>query len=370
MDWFRKFPTLVVFILGFAIPLLTANCGGDDKNPVDPIEDPPIVDDNTAPAAVTDLRLRSPTQNTLALVWSAPGDDGMAGTASRYDIRVSKSMITEANWAGATPLEPSLVPSPKPAGQIETIVMTGLESGTIYYFALKTSDEASNESGLSNCCHDATLAETIPPGDIVDLQATAVGETSFELTWTAPGDDYASGTATRYDIRYSPRIIQTELEFQNATPVPNPPAPRIAGERQSFVVSNLAADSYCFAIKTVDEMNNWSGVSNFAVGLGYGEAFWYGPSLIPQGDRLYIVFRANDTGFTRVSIHEQYAIHYCGESLITDLVHDTLPAGIYRISFDFFDEDSGNYLPDAWYSISLCYDHGVVEWRWVGFNLE
>ena len=39
--------------------------------------------------------------------------------------------------------------SPRPAGQPESFVVTGLTGGTTYYFAIKAIDEVGNGSGLS-----------------------------------------------------------------------------------------------------------------------------------------------------------------------------------------------------------------------------
>ena len=39
---------------------------------------------------------------SVTLRWTAPGDDGLAGRATRYDLRYSKTLITAANFASAT----------------------------------------------------------------------------------------------------------------------------------------------------------------------------------------------------------------------------------------------------------------------------
>ena len=369
MNWFRRRLTLTAFILGLSLSVLAlANCGGDENNPVDPNGDPPAGPDTTAPAAVTDLRLRTPTQNTMALAWTAPGDDGTGGTATSYDIRFSKAAITDANWDQATPLAPILVPTPKPGGQVETIVATGLNSGTTYYFALKTSDEVPNQSGLSNCCSEATLRETIPPSDITNLKAIAVDANSFELTWTAPGDDYNSGTATRYEIRYYFARTIDETSWEHATPVSDPPAPKPAGEIESLIISELPPGNYTFAIKAVDELDNWSGLSNNAYALGYNEVLWRLPSALAEGEEVTIIFRATDQGRTRISLHNPYGVQNCGERLVMDILWETLPAGMHTMKFDFVDPDTGNYLPGALYAMSLCYETYLQEWLYVSFD--
>lgn len=105
---------------------------------------------------------------SITLNWTAPGDDGSVGTASQYDIRYSTSTITDANWATATQVTGE--PAPKAAGLGETFTVTGLASSTKYYFAIKTADEASNWSPISNIA-SATTSDTVAPAAIVNLTA-------------------------------------------------------------------------------------------------------------------------------------------------------------------------------------------------------
>jgi len=108
-----------------------------------------VEDDNTPPARVTDMAVISRSDTSLTLAWTAPGDDGLSGTASQYNIRYSTSVIdAEAAWDAATVV--SAPPTPQAADSGETFTVTGLSSGTRYYFALKTADEVPNWSDLSN----------------------------------------------------------------------------------------------------------------------------------------------------------------------------------------------------------------------------
>ncbi len=123
--------------------------------------------DGTPPAAVTDLAVTGGTDTSLTLMWTAPGDDGNVGTASHYDIRYSTSAITAGNWGAATPCNGE--PTPQAAGSAETFVVTPLSSGT-YHFALKTGDEVTNWSLLSNVpsATTPTPIET-PEGEDVEV---------------------------------------------------------------------------------------------------------------------------------------------------------------------------------------------------------
>lgn len=86
---------------------------------------------------------------------------------------------------------------------------------------------------------------------------------SVTLTWTTPGDDSLSGTATQFDIRYSTSPI-TAANFATATRwTTGVPAPVSTRTQQSVVVSGLSpSTTYWFAIKTADEVPNWAGLSN------------------------------------------------------------------------------------------------------------
>ncbi|MDQ7054819.1 MAG: Ig-like domain-containing protein [candidate division KSB1 bacterium] len=104
--------------------------------------------DATAPATVTDLIVSSVSGTSVTLQWTAPGDDGNTGTAAKYEVRYSTSSINSTNFDSAI-LAPN-APFPSPAGTVETMTITGLSTGTTYYFRLKARDEAGNVSDLSN----------------------------------------------------------------------------------------------------------------------------------------------------------------------------------------------------------------------------
>jgi len=85
------------------------------------------------------------------------------------------------------------------------------------------------------------------------------------LTWTAPGDDGSTGTATLYDIRYSSSPIVTLADFTAAALVSGEPAPAVAGTVQTMTVGGLTSNTpYYFVMKTRDEAPNISAVSNTA----------------------------------------------------------------------------------------------------------
>ncbi|MCK4304315.1 MAG: fibronectin type III domain-containing protein, partial [Candidatus Eisenbacteria sp.] len=209
------------------------------------------------------------------------------------------SLLSEAGWDSATIADPP--PVPKPAGQVESLSVSGFPDGT-WHFGLKAADEVPNWSALSNIV-SATLVDTIPPGRVTDLAAVFATTASVELNWTAPGDDGGEGGASEYDLRYALTPI-TEETWDDALRVEDVPAPGSAGSPESYTVTGLElGTTYSFALKAVDDVFNWSELSNvvsrltaYVVRLTFSPAgpSWSGarrPIWSPAGQN--IVFRAD-----------------------------------------------------------------------------
>lgn len=184
-----KFVTaLALFLL-----LLAVSCS-DDDNPVN------TVNDDVAPAAITDLVASAPTGNSVVLTWTAPGDDSIAAIAAEYDIRYSTTLITESNWSSANSFGSAPIPAAAGTEQCDTI--TGLFPTTKYYFAIRTGDEVPNWSGISNIDSMTTYLSgnwtvytmansDLPSNTVVDIAFQ--GATSRYLA-TLGGLVYVSGT--------------------------------------------------------------------------------------------------------------------------------------------------------------------------------
>ena len=128
------------------------------------------------------------------------------------------------------------------------------------------------EGGQNNNVDDFTFFkysdDTIPPSAVGDLSVYSRTPSSITLTWSAPGDDDTTGTASRYDVRYSQSQI-SELNFDNATQALSEPVPSPYGTTEYFTVSGLDPDTrYYFALKSDDgwPQRNISGISNIVSG--------------------------------------------------------------------------------------------------------
>lgn len=118
---------------------------------------------------------------------------------------------------------------------------------------------------LACSSNDPLPPDATPPGRVTDLHVKSVRTNVVTLRWKTPGDNGFSGTASAYQVRWSPNII-TEGNFAGATLVPDPPVPAAAGTPEQFDVPNMdITEVLHFALRTFDEVGLVSEVSNDAV---------------------------------------------------------------------------------------------------------
>jgi len=108
---------------------------------------------------------------SMTLVWTAPGDDGVVGTASSYQMRyrtVGIAGTDTLSWWNAATSAPNL-PVPRVAGSTDSVAVAGpFVGGTTLYFLAKACDEVPNCSGYSNLAVKV-VPDFTPPGRILDL---------------------------------------------------------------------------------------------------------------------------------------------------------------------------------------------------------
>ncbi len=120
--------------------------------------------------------------DSVALAWTAPGDDGNIGTAAAYELRFSLSAIDATSWDAATVIPGAPVPSV--AGTRQSLTVRGLTRGTPYWFAIKARDDAGNWSAISNVLPFNWPLDTSPPPAPTGVTAAVQGS-GVRVAWSA-----------------------------------------------------------------------------------------------------------------------------------------------------------------------------------------
>jgi len=128
--------------------------------------------DRTPPTTPTNLMVTGVTDSSISLSWQAATDN--SGTLS-YKIQI-------------TNLNNSYYNSVATVGQNQTTYIARfLASNNNYTFTVSAVDGNGNKSGNSNTASGKTLSDTTPPTGM-SLQASVLGPSQVQLTWTRPTD--------------------------------------------------------------------------------------------------------------------------------------------------------------------------------------
>ena len=147
------------------------------------------------PSAITDLMVEGfyfgIKEGELRLSWTATGDDGDVGQATLYIIKVStiSNITNDQEFAQAkdiTEFVSIVIPTPKPSGTKETLVITGLTAGVTYYFAIKVKDDIGLESSwlrdTTKNVNNFAMAFDEPPPKVSNLTITEQ-DSQLLLSW-------------------------------------------------------------------------------------------------------------------------------------------------------------------------------------------
>ncbi|XP_033120352.1 calcium-activated chloride channel regulator 1-like [Anneissia japonica] len=177
------------------------------------------------------------------------------------DIKVNNSaktaMVNMAKATGSLPIKPESINEDLPVFE-----PTGM-------FVRTTSGGAFQ---VENYVNDPT--DNLAPSRILDLSVlkTSYSEQSVALQWTAVGDDFNKGTATKYELMAASQYSQLLYDFANSRLVTNDDLIRgnmsiisPAGTRETVTIrvpTRGENATYFFAIRAYDEADNYGEVSN------------------------------------------------------------------------------------------------------------
>jgi hypothetical protein len=109
----------------------------------------------------------------------------------------------------------------------------------------------------------ALKLDTTAPATTMDLDIDSQDcpTASAVIGWTAAGDDGTTGTATSFDLRWSNSVITNDTNFGSAHPL-IAPTPGPPGTHEAVTVTIGFGHRKYFALKTIDNAGNASGLSN------------------------------------------------------------------------------------------------------------
>ncbi|MCJ7832939.1 MAG: hypothetical protein MUQ20_00955, partial [Deltaproteobacteria bacterium] len=138
------------------------------------------------PGKIYNFSFEDATNTSLAFSWSAVGNDEYVGQAASYDLRYSTSpIIDEATFAKATIV--TGIDLPQESGTREYFRLSGLQSGTSYYFVIRAVDSWGNKGSLS----DQLYARTNASGEVIeDFNRPTEPNGTIGPDWVIDGNQY------------------------------------------------------------------------------------------------------------------------------------------------------------------------------------
>jgi uncharacterized repeat protein (TIGR03803 family) len=202
---------------------------------------------------------------------------GSATSASDFQALTGNLLIPAGQSSATitvTPIDDAV------AGEGDETVIVTLTANAAYLVG------AQNSATVTIADNDTVPpVDSTAPGKVANLKAGTVTQTSITLNWTAPGDDGSTGTASSYDLRYSTATLN-DASFAAATQVSGEGAPLAAGSAENITVTGLLCGRiYSFALKSGDEVNNISALSNVAKAKTAAcNKLTVSPTILPAGE--------------------------------------------------------------------------------------
>lgn len=292
--------------------------------------------DAIPPAQITNLATAAAGGvGRVRLNWTAVGDDGMTGIASVYDVRYRRAEFgpIDNDTKFANSQQATGEPIPAPPGSPETMVISGLQPGHQFYFAIKAGDEIPNWSALSNSPLGTSSGTATPfavPGGIDGIiqngpQVSADGHATIRDI----GGEVVSGATIQ--VQWSGLVsglVSAKTDAQGVARFSSP------------VASASAQGVFQFAVNAI------SGTTQQVSLAGLSAEMAYGGATAPQVNGLALAQNVpNPIGSHGTSISFNLAadgpvavrVYDVTGSVVRVLVEGNLNAGAHAVNWDGLD---------------------------------
>jgi hypothetical protein len=144
---------------------------------------------------------------------------------------------TTTAYGSATTLNATL-------GTTHTQSLSGLQSGMLYHYRIKSADAAGNlASSGDNVFTTASAGDTTPPGNVQNFTAQGLAQ-QIALSWTNPSDSDFIGVRIRYRTDQFPSDINDGTLLGDFTGQPNEAMSTIQTSVQGGVTYYYSASTY------------------------------------------------------------------------------------------------------------------------------
>ena len=139
---------------------------------------------------------------------------------------------------------------------------TGLDTVETYSVCAIAQDASGNEA-TSTTFTGCAVDNTTTPSAITNLSASTGNDDEILLTWTAPGEDGTTGTASSYIVKFATFQFTDQHGFDDAMTHQQEWVPLPAGNREDRTMKGLLAKTtYYVAIEAKNSIGNQGALSN------------------------------------------------------------------------------------------------------------
>lgn len=215
--------------------------------------------DNIQPAQINDIIAASDTIGKMNIQFTATGDDSTSGRAFQYELVLTDSndQIIENDF---------IPPLPQNAGVTENWNLENLPANELVKLEIKAFDELDQVSipAYEEVYIMGEIIDEEPPAPIEDITISFISMNSFQINWTAVGDDGNIGASSYYIVKVHTENI-TESNWETIAEYEQNIIPLEAGNEEVLVIVDLEpVTEYYVGIKAVDDSENISTLSNIA----------------------------------------------------------------------------------------------------------